>query len=393
MQNTRWRERWIGPGGLLAVVTVLGAITTYATSHQIFPDSQYYILRTEVLLGMDPHAAERTVREYVRAQGAFEPYPTLWGWERGVAMYRPRVLLPVLSMPFVALFGPGGIVVVPALAYAVFAWATYQLCRLHVGAWTAALVVSAAVSSVQVRIWGLGGLTESLAMAAVALLLLLLPWHRPVGPSRLVGIAAFAVLAGTARVTAPFTAGTGVALWIWSRRRGDPATRRSWTWAVGADLLGSAVGVVFTSKVSGLSVADAVFAQTRTRDWPAAVDALVVQVPHILWQETTTVLGDWPLSATFLLVAVGVVLDRSWLAAWLVVSSAAATLVILVLNAAYTEFRYPMPAVPALALAAAVGAQAWREHPAGPAVQRGPSPALGGGGVGAVTRAGNGARS
>jgi hypothetical protein len=348
----RWRG---GPGLLVAVTTLLGAIWTYVTWHQIFPDTQYYILRAEVLLGMDPYAAERLVREYVRGLGVFEPYPSLWGWERGVAMYRPRVLLPVLSLPFVALFGPGGIVVIPGAAYALYAWATYRLCRLHVAAWPAALVVAVAVSSVQVRIWGLGGLTDSLATAALALLLLALPWRGPAGRWRLVAIAALTAAAGLTRVMAPFTVAAVAALWVWSRRHGDPATRRSWTWVLAADVVGSVAGVVFTAVVSALSVSENLFSQTQTHTWPDLLRALAVQVPHIVGQEAATVLGDPPLLILWVLALVGVILDRTWLAAWLVASALVAMVSIIVLNPAYTEFRYPMPAMPMLALAAALG--------------------------------------
>lgn len=352
------------PGLLVVITTVVGAIWTYTTWHQIFPDTQYYILRTEVLLGMDPHGAERLVQDYVRSLGVFEPPASLWGWERGVAMYRPRVLLPLLSLPFVALFGPGGIVVVPGIAYAVYAWATYRLCRLHVAPWPAAVVVAVAVSSVQVRIWGLGGLTDSLATASLALLLLALPWRGPAGRSRLVAIGVLAAVAGLTRVMAPFTVAAVAALWVWSRRRGDAATRRSWTWALVVDVAGSLVGVVFTAVVSGLSISENLFSQTQTHTWPELLRALATQVPHIVGQEAATVLGDAPLLLLWVLALLGVVLDRTRLAAWLVAGALVAMVSIIVLNPAFTEFRYPMPAMPMLALAAARGVvELWDRRP------------------------------
>jgi hypothetical protein len=294
----------------------------------------------------------------------FEPPASLWGWERGVAMYRPRVLLPLLSLPFVALFGPGGIVVVPGIAYAVYAWATYRLCRLHVAPWPAAVVVAVAVSSVQVRIWGLGGLTDSLATASLALLLLALPWRGPAGRSRLVAIGVLAAVAGLTRVMAPFTVAAVAALWVWSRRRGDAATRRSWTWALVVDVAGSLVGVVFTAVVSGLSISENLFSQTQTHTWPELLRALATQVPHIVGQEAATVLGDAPLLLLWVLALVGVVLDRTRLAAWLVAGALVAMVSIIVLNPAFTEFRYPMPAMPMLALAAARGVvELWDRRP------------------------------
>jgi hypothetical protein len=130
------------------------------------------------------------------------------------------------------------------------------------------------------------------------------------------------------------------------------------------DVAGSLVGVVFTAVVSGLSISENLFSQTQTHTWPELLRALATQVPHIVGQEAATVLGDAPLLLLWVLALLGVVLDRTRLAAWLVAGALVAMVSIIVLNPAFTEFRYPMPAMPMLALAAARGVvELWDRRP------------------------------
>lgn len=355
----RWRSWFGGPGFVVALATVLGAVLTYWTKPQIFPDTQYYILWTERLLGVTPRDAERMVTDYITAVGSFDPYPTLYGWKLGVELTRPRVLLPVLSVPFVGLFGPGGILVVPAIAYAAYSWATYRVCRIHVAPWVAAVVTVLAVSPVQVRLWGLAALTDSLALAAVALLLLAFPWRGPTGRGRLLWIAALAGAAGLARLMAPFTMAIGGALWLWSRRRHDAATRRSWTWAFAADVAGSLAATTVNSFAGGKPISEYIFRQTGSDNWGDALRHVAGQVPHTLGVELWNAVSDPTIVAILVLVVVGLLLDRSRLAGWLTLAAVVATLTVVAVNPTPTHFRYELPAMPVLALAAALGVSAW----------------------------------
>src|SRR4051812_32098777 len=109
------RRYW--PSLLLALST-LGAMTyTYLTTHQIFPDTQYYLGWTYKLMGYSDAESSRIVHQYIVEHGVFPPYPDIWAWFTGTKITQPRQLLPLLSVPFVWAFGPGGIVVVPGIAF------------------------------------------------------------------------------------------------------------------------------------------------------------------------------------------------------------------------------------------------------------------------------------
>jgi hypothetical protein len=360
------RRRTSAAGLIVAVATAIGMLSTYWTYHQIFPDTQYYILWTLRMLGHSRADSEQIVHQFVAQHAVFKPYDSLWGWTTGVQQTRPRVLLPVLSIPFVWLFGPAGICVVPGMAYGVYAWATYRVCRIHVSARAACVVMSVAVLSVPMLHWGVGGLTDSLALAGQALLLLAMPWQVRATRRTLVWIVVVAALAGLARLMSPFALLAVGGLWLWSRRRAESELRRSWTWAFVATIVGAGASTVFTAMVGGRSFSQNLEAQTRTHTLREASSWLVHHLPHVFRSESWIVLGDPALLIVIGLAVVALVVDRTRLSPWLIAGGLGGFIAITIANPAMTEFRYEMPAMPMICLAAALAADRWLRKPTDP---------------------------
>ncbi|GAA4710506.1 hypothetical protein [Phytohabitans rumicis] len=349
------RQKCWGAAAVLAA-TATAMIWTYASTHQIFPDSQWYLIYTYHYLGYDKAHGEQIVLDYVRDHGTFKPYDYLWASKPFTLSYRPRVLLPLLSIPFVALFGPGGIVVVPGLAFVAAMLLIYRFATVHATVPAAAAASVLAVLSPLVAKWCVGGLTDSLALLLHTAMLLLLPWRKPATPRTVAALAAVTFLVGTARVITPYTVATVAAVWCWAIWR-ERERWRSWTAAAAGAAAGVVAGAVWSKLLSApLSSRDHFFSMTegRARTLGQALPWYREAVPTALSKEATVVLSSWPLVLLLVLSLVACVTARRTVVPWLVGSAWAGATGIFLIAPFMTMFRYELPMLPALVVAVSV---------------------------------------
>ncbi|MEJ3750955.1 hypothetical protein WEI85_48010 [Actinomycetes bacterium KLBMP 9797] len=344
-------------GALVVVAATASAmIWTYASTHQIFPDTQWYLIYTLRMLGEDRAGSERIVLDYIRDHGTFPPYDYLWASKPYTLSYRPRMLLPVLSVPFVGLFGPGGIVVVPGIAFVAAMLAIYRFVTrfASVPAATAASVL--AVASPLVAKWCVGGLTDSMALLLHTAMLLLLPWHRAATRWTVLGLAAVTFLTATTRVITPFTVGTVAAVWCWAMWR-ERDRWRTWTVAAAGAAAGVVAGAVWTKVVSApYSSATHFVSMTggEARNLGEAMPWYRENLPPALAKELTTIFSSWPLVLLIVLSFLACFVAWRTVVPWLVVSAWVGAAGIFLTAPFATLFRYELPVLPALALAVAV---------------------------------------
>jgi hypothetical protein len=357
-----WR-RWRRPSGpyawgalVVLAATVTAMIWTYAKTHQIFPDSQWYLIYTYQYLGYDKAHGEQIVLDYIRDHGTFKPYDYLWASKPFTLSYRPRILLPLLSIPWVALFGPGGIVVVPAVAFVVAMFLIYRFATLHASVPSSVAAGVLAVLSPLIAKWCVGGLTDSLALMLHTAMLLLLPWRKPATKWTVAGLAAATFLVGTARVITPYTVATVAAVWCWAMWR-DRGRWRSWTAAAAGAAAGVIAGAIWSKEVSApLSSRDHFFSMTggRARTLGEAMPWYREAVPTALSKEATIVLSSWPLVLLLVLSIVASVVAWRTVVPWLVASAWVGAAGIFLIAPFMTMFRYELPMLPALVVAVAV---------------------------------------
>jgi hypothetical protein len=112
---------------LLAVLWALAIAVAFATRFTWGPDSRLYLAWTYWYLGHSQIDSAHMSYDYLHNNpGLLHCVDTCWpaGYEKDfftgqyAAVVGPRVLLPLLSAPLVLVFGPGGMMLVPALAYA-----------------------------------------------------------------------------------------------------------------------------------------------------------------------------------------------------------------------------------------------------------------------------------
>jgi len=349
------RRLWGAVG--VFVVTVMSMAWFYLTHHQIFPDTQLYLGWTYRLMGYDPATAERMVFDYIRSDAVFPPYEALWTGGVLDLSYRPRLLLPVLSVPFVAAFGPGGIVVVPGIAFLVAMLLCYRFATIHADVPAAVAACAVALLSSLVVIWSIGGLTDSLAVMLHAAWFLLLPWRAPGTWPRLLGIVGVCALAATARLITPYTVMAIAGLWLWAMLRGDRALRRSWTVAAGATLVGSALALLWTRwATSPLTVISTFTAVTQggVRRYADLPGWYLHELPGRLATEGGHLLRNVPLAILIAMSLVACVTARHTVVPWLVVPAWLGALGLLMLNPYVTFFRLELPVLPATIVGAAV---------------------------------------
>jgi hypothetical protein len=344
--------------GALAVfaATATAMIWTYASTHQIFPDSQWYLIYTYRMLGEDRAGSERIVLDYIREHGTFKPYEYLWASKPYTLSYRPRMLLPVLSVPFVALFGPGGIVVVPGIAFVAAMLLIYRFATGHASVPAAAAASVLAVLSPLVAKWCVGGLTDSLALLLHTAMLLLLPWRRPATKWTVVALVAVTFLTATTRVITPYTVATVAAVWCWAMLS-QRERWRSWTLAAAGAAAGVVAGAVWSKLVSApLSSRDHFNSMTggQARTLGEAMPWYREHLPPALTRELTIVLSSWPLVLLIVLSMLACVVAWRTVVPWLVASAWVGAAAIFLVAPFTTMFRYEIPVLPALVMASAV---------------------------------------
>lgn len=143
------------------------------------PDGAFYTFRTLIFSGYDKFEAGRMVADWYAIHPAkpgqidptslfYENAPGTWD------QYGPRILYPLLSVPFVKIFGIWGMLAVPALTYLVVllvtSYVAFKTGRPGIGI----IVVILITSSATISRWMYINATDGLLMVFTALFVLLI---------------------------------------------------------------------------------------------------------------------------------------------------------------------------------------------------------------------------
>lgn len=177
------------------------------------PDSRYYVTMTLRDMGMSPADAltgQLKVTGWPAESWYFSSADPVW------RMVQPRMLYPLLSVPFVWMFGPAvGMAVVPALSMAVAVLAAARLVQRLYGPF-AALASAGLFAATGVATWLTMAITDALAIALVALILLRLPLRRRTSARDLIWLALYSALLCMTRQVTPMIAGLACGGWLWA---------------------------------------------------------------------------------------------------------------------------------------------------------------------------------
>ncbi|MET0261176.1 MAG: hypothetical protein ABW227_08795 [Gaiellaceae bacterium] len=184
-------------------------------SDQYYPDSAHYVAMSLVFGGMPRSEALQIVYDWHVSMG-YEPNTSeagLFDW----GLVKPRVVLPLLGVPFTWAFGPSGLAVLTGLLTLVLLLTLYWLLRGMYGRLPALATVVLVLSSEYLFAFFTGILTESLSALWGALALALaLRYQRERHWLPIAGLVAVTVLSGFTRQATLIVAGAFFVAWLFS---------------------------------------------------------------------------------------------------------------------------------------------------------------------------------
>jgi hypothetical protein len=336
---------------LLIFPILLAQLGMQLVSRQMWnhpPDSRYYLPMMSRDMGYSwahsIHLEQQVSPSWHVAGWYFANDDPTW------QMVRIRVMYPVLSLPFIWLWGlSGGSMAIPVLGTVLFLWAVARTVQRLYGPVIAVIVAGAFSVTVTITEFAWAG-TDTLAMGLAAVLVLNLPIERRIGKVNLVWLGAAAVFIALTRqvgVLAPAMAGAG---WVWALAR-ERTWRNRW--------LGSLVVTASTTlAIQALSMtvakADTAGAISRgqTTYW-----GIFRQFVHYLWivtQEACTYMWHTDRLLYALFIAAGIsVLVRYASDATAVFVGASASAYIISAGVGFSAYmRYEMIIFPAAAVGA-----------------------------------------
>lgn len=362
---------------LVAGLYVLSLVYTIFRFRQWAPDARYYLAWAYKYAGFSERESARRTYEFLGGYSWFRDYcqnvggcwpadinagydPLFHGFTGGLVA--PRVLYPLLSAPFVRLFGPQGMLVVPVLSYTVCLVLVMVLASRLVGRRWAVLAAFAAILPIPMARWSTYAYTEALTMALAMACVIVLPLgspgggHSPESQPRatgrrdwvLFGVFLF-LFAFTRQFHAIVVAGVGLAwLGVAIQRR---ALRNEWL-----PFLGVGAGVVvltallqsFMSRTYSLT--DWFLEQSGAETVSGAPAAVVRIVWRLIRAEGWWISGDFPLVVMLCLVAVGALYRLRSPLVLLTVGMTLGTLALNILNTEPSNFRYYSNVIPLFAV-------------------------------------------
>ncbi|HEV2088267.1 MAG TPA: glycosyltransferase family 39 protein, partial [Cryptosporangiaceae bacterium] len=364
------RRGWLLLAGLYAFTLVLSLTLRVNWG----ADSRLYLAWTYWYLGYSQPEAAQLSYDFLIGIVVPERCPTCWPPNfagefftgRYAAVVAPRVFLPLVSAPLVALFGPNGMLVVSILCYAGAIVAVVLFAsRLWGQRWAlvAGLMMLVPVSLVR---WAAIGHTEAAAILFTVWPLLFLPLARRTGRRDVVWFAVLVVLGMANRQFAIALPAAGAAVWLLVAVR-DRRLRNPWLpFAVWGTVLGTAVLAVqmlVPPRIFGgekLSLPDQ-FAMLAKEEYGASgVEAVVRVTAGLIRSDLLGLRFDLVLCALLALAAVAVVWRfRSELSVLAAVSFVVVS-AIYVIQFHPSSFRYQVPIIPLLGLAViALMADVW----------------------------------
>ena len=312
------------------------------------PDSRYYLTMMARDMG-------HSLPYSIKMEHQISPSTHLAPWyfadnDPTWQMVRTRLLYPVLSIPFIRLWGlSGGSLAVPVLGDVLFLWATARVLQRLYGP-AVAVIVTGAFSLVQ-PIWAFSWAgTDTLALGLTAVMVANLPIARRIGRANLAWIGIMAVFITLTRqvgVLAPAMAGAG---WLWELVR-ERKWRNRW---FGSLVVTSAVTLVLQLLTMMLVKTDAagIISRGQTGYW--GVFRQFVHYLKIVTEEACTYMwhNDRILYALLIAAGVTVVVRLKTDAAAVFFGAVCATYVITAAVGYSSLMRYEMIMFPAAAVAA-----------------------------------------
>jgi hypothetical protein len=382
LRSTRDRLTAAVPGWgwlMLAGCYLASCWASIVTRTQWGPDSRLYLAWAYRYLGhSEVDAAHRTKSFLVAMDGVRGGCDNLcWnpGYEHAFfngadgAVVGARPLYPLLSAPFVGLFGPDGMLVVPVLSYAFViigvALLAHRLWGRHWGLLAGMLILAPAI----VSRWAVMGQTEGLAIGLTVACLLFLPLGRATGSRDLVWFGVLMLLNLCVRQFAlALTAGV-VLVWLMIVVR-DRRVRNAWVSfalvAVGVTGFALVVQSFVTSRWFGGGALDLGARYTRLTGQvfhSSGLASIPKVLRYIFRNDYAAVRTDVLLLATVVLAVIAICWRwRSELAV-LTAGAALATIALNVLVIWPTYYRYMVPIHPLVLLAALALVADWTARP------------------------------
>ncbi len=340
-------------------------------------DSRLYLAWTYWYLGYSQPEAAQLSYDFLIGIVVPERCPTCWPPNfasefftgQYAAVVAPRVFLPLVSAPLVALFGPNGMLVVSMLCYAGAVVAVVLFAsRLWGQRWAlvAGLMMLVPVSLVR---WAAIGHTEAAAILFTVWPLLFLPLARRTGRRDVVWFTVLVVLGMANRQFAIALPLAVAAVWLLVAVR-DRTLRNPWLpFAVWGTVLGTAalaVQMLVPPRIFGgekLSLPDQFSALAQEQYGATGLKAVYKVTAGLIRSDLLGLRFDLVLCALLVLAAVAVGWRfRSELSV-LAATSFVVVSAIYVIQFHPSAFRYQVPIIPLLGLAAiALMADVWGPH-------------------------------
>jgi hypothetical protein len=334
------REFWLDYL-ILFVVFIVVWVGTILLRQQYFPDSGHYLGMALWFSGMPQQEALQVALERHIANG-YQPNTTIaelfdWG------LVKPRVVLPLLSVPFIWIFGPNGLAVTTGLITFILTFATYKFLARHYGR-TASVVVSLLVlSSMFIMLFNLGMLTESLsALWGLLTVAMAYRFQRDRRWRWIIGMAVITVLSGFTRQATLIVAGAFFVAWLLSLRSRE--RRRDWALPALAVVGTSLIVQVLQTLLFPFSQADQYMRMTGTDTIWGAIAATPALIVSLLRHELGNYFAfDQVLVVFLVLCAISMVLFWRRTETHLLLGALAGIALYSITNGNPTNFRYALP--------------------------------------------------
>ncbi len=339
------------------------------------PDARYYLAWAYRYGGLSQQEAARRTYDFLGDFSWFRDFcrgsencwtddltngydPLFHGF--GGGLVAPRVLYPLLSAPLVRLLGPNGMLVVPAIASAVSVVLVVVLASRLVGRRWAVLAGFALLLPISMARWSTYAYTEALTMTLLLACVVVLPLGRRASRRDLALFGVFLFLFAFTRQFHPIVVAGVTVAWlgaaVWPVDGASGLVRRvrnEWLpflcVAVGVTLLTAFVQSFMSQSYSLL-------------DWflkesgAKTVSGIPAAIPRVLSKlvraEGFWISGDFALTVLLLLAAFGMLRWLRTPLAQLTFGMVLGTVVLNVLNAQPSNFRYYSNVMPLLAILA-----------------------------------------
>ena len=328
------------------------------------PDGAFYTFMALDWSGHSASEAARITSDFYRARypTAGEPEFFVEQTKQTWLLVKPRLVYPALSVPFVAVFGIKGMLVVPWLASLFTVLVVAVIAARLVGRGPALAVVALLLVGRYLPWWFTANHTDPVVMAVSAAVVLVLlggageTWS----PRRLALLAGLVLLGCFVRQTGPIWVAMVAGGYAW-RTLQTRRLRNTWLAPAAVTAVVAGAATVFTLWWVGSPLTSQV--ATASASYEATPREALLGFPGTYWRVLTTEFLLRPVSsdaALFLLIVLGVVgavVGRRSLLTALLIATVAGTVAVASVNGSITNFRYMLPVVPLLGVAAAVGAR------------------------------------